>query len=288
MVNDSGVGKMGAFYRVAVTLAILAIAVVALRFFIMRIIFQPSGSIGWTPDLSGFDYEDVYITTPDGTNINGWYINCENSRGTVLFFHGNAGNISHRSDTIKNFNSLGMSVFIIDYRGYGKSDGTPSIKGVDIDSFAAWNWLISEKKIPPEKILFFGRSLGGAVAVELMRNVKPKAAILESTFSSIADMAGSDLLSPLVNLLVGGKWNSALTAANINIPTLCIHSPEDEIVPYRLGKRLFEAFAGEKYLYEISGDHNYGFLLSMPEYKARLDEFLTEHYGVYHYNEAVE
>ena len=270
---------MGIFLKLLRIFALLAVAVVALRFFITRIIFQPSGHIEWTPDSSGFDHENVFITASDGVSINGWYVNCENSRGTVLFFHGNAGNISHRGDTIWILNSLGMSVFIIDYRGYGESAGSPSTRGVDLDALAAWDWLVSEKKIPPEKILIFGRSLGGAVAVELMRSVKPKAAILESTFSALADMGGADFLSPLVSLLVGGAWNSAAAAAGIDIPTLCIHSPQDDIVPYRFGKRLYEALAGEKYFFDIKGDHNYGFMSSMPEYGAQLDKFLTRHFG---------
>ena len=267
------------FFKLLKPLVLLVIAVIVLRFFVMWIIFQPSKHIVWTPDQSGFDYENVYITASDGTKIHGWYIVCGNSRGTVLFFHGNAGNISHRRDSIRIFNSLGMSVFIVSYRGYGESEGSPSIKGVDLDALAAWNWLVSEREIPPEKILIFGRSLGGAVAVELMRNAKPRAAILESTFSALADMAGFDFLSPLASLLIGGAWNSALTAAGIDTPTLCIHSPQDEIVPYRLGKRLFEALAGEKYFYDITGDHNNGFLLSMPEYKEQLGRFITEYFG---------
>ncbi|MDR2861988.1 MAG: alpha/beta hydrolase [Syntrophobacterales bacterium] len=270
---------MKVFYKFLRIFIVLAIFAVVLRFFVMWIIFQPSQDMVWTPDQSGFDYEDIFITTSDGVNINGWHIKCENSRGTVLFFHGNAGNISHRGDSIRIFNSLGMSVFIIDYRGYGKSEGSPSIKGIDIDALAAWNWLVAEKKIPPEKILVFGRSLGGAVAVELMRTQRPKAAMLESTFSSLADMAG--FLGPLANLLVGGAWNSAKTAVNIDTPTLCIHSPADEMIPYRLGRKLYEALAGEKYFLEIKGGHNSGFLLSAPEYRKGLDEFLTGYYGEY-------
>ena len=265
-------------YRVAKAFIVLVISVVALRYFIMWNVFWPTSEIEWTPSRGGYDFENVFITTTDGVKINGWYINCDNSRGTVLFYHGNGGNISHRSDSIRIFNSLGMSVFIIDYRGYGESEGSPSIKGVDLDALAAWNWLLSEKAIPPDKILLFGRSLGGAVAVELMRTAKPKAAILESTFSSLADMAGL-FLSPIVNCLVMGAWNSAKTASLIDIPTLCIHSPEDEIVPYELGRRLYEALAGEKYFFDIKGGHNYGFLLSEPEYRAQLDSFLNRHFG---------
>ena len=271
---------MKIFYQILRTLVILVIAIVVLRyFFVTRVIFQPSKNIVWTPNQAGFDYENVFITTSDGVNINGWYVNCENNRGVVLFFHGNAGNISNRYDSIRVFNSLGMSVFIIDYRGFGESEGSPSIKGVDLDALTAWNWLVSERKIPTDKILIFGRSLGGAVAVELMRDVRPKAAILESTFSSLADMVRSDYLSPIANFILGGVWNSAAAAADIDIPTLCIHSPEDEMVPYRLGKRLYEALAGEKYFFELKGDHNDGFMMSMTEYRERLDEFLTEQFG---------
>jgi len=268
---------MAIFYKLLRILILLAISAIVLRFFIMSIIFHPYKQIEWTPNRSGYDYENVILVTSDGVKIHAWYINCEDSRGTVLFFHGNAGNLSHRGDSIRIFNSLGMSVFIVSYRGYGESEGSPSIKGVNIDALTAWSWLITERKIPPEKILVFGRSLGGAVAVELMRTARPKAAILESTFSSLADMGG--FLSPIANLLVGGAWNSALTAADIDTPTLCIHSPGDEVVPYRLGKRLYEALAGEKYFLDITGDHNYGFLLSSPEYEKRLDEFFTKYYG---------
>ena len=147
------------FYKFLKTLFFVAVSAVVLRFFIMSVIFQPSRHIAWTPDLGGFDYENVFFTAQDGVNINGWYINCGNSRGTVLFFHGNAGNISHRGDSFRIFNSLGMSVFIVSYRGYGESGGSPSIKGVNLDALAAWDWLVSEKGIPPEKILIFGRSL---------------------------------------------------------------------------------------------------------------------------------
>jgi len=274
---------MKIFYRFIKVFVVLVISVVALRYYIIWNVFWPTRDILWTPDIGGYDYENVFITTRDGVKINGWYINCDNSRGTVLYFHGNGGNISYGSDTIRIFNSLGMSVFTIDYRGYGESEGSPSIKGVNRDALAAWNWLISEKVIPSDQILVFGRSLGGAVAVELMRTARPEAAILESTFSALADVAGL-YLSPIVNLLVGGAWNSAKTASQIDIPTLCIHSPDDEIVPYELGRRLYEALAGEKYFFEIKGDHNYGFLLSGPGYKERLDNFLTEHFGEHEFS----
>jgi fermentation-respiration switch protein FrsA (DUF1100 family) len=271
---------MAIFYKLLRILILLVVSAIVLRYFITSVVFHPSRHIAWTPDRSGYVYENVFMVTSDDITINAWYINCENSRGTVLFFHGNAGNLSHRGDSIRIFNSLGMSVFIVSYRGYGESGGSPSIKGVDIDALTAWNWLLSEKKIPPEKILVFGRSLGGAVAVELMRTVRPKAAIFESTFSALADMGG--FLSPIASLLVGGAWNSAKIAALIDTPTLCIHSPEDEVVPYRLGKRLYEALSGEKYFLDITGDHNSGFLMSSPEYEKRLDDFFTKYFGSRH------
>ena len=202
----------------------------------------------------------------------------ENARATLLFFHGNAGNISHRLGSIEIFHSLGLSVFIVDYRGYGESGGRPTITGTAHDARAAWGWLTREKKTPPEKIVVFGRSLGGAIAMDLMRHATPRALILESTFSSLPDMVG-DLLSPIARLLVGDVWNSVEVARTLTVPTLCIHSPGDEVGPWRLGKRLFDAVASEKTFVEIHGDHNEGFLDSIDVYRPALDAFLTKQFG---------
>jgi fermentation-respiration switch protein FrsA (DUF1100 family) len=231
-----------------------------------------------TPDAYGLPFEDIMLATSDGVRINGWYVPAPEPRGTLLFFHGNAVNISHRMDSIYIFHDLGFSVFIVDYRGYGRSEGRPSISGVTEDAIAAWRYLTDERGIPPDKIVVFGRSIGGAVAMQLMRHAKPRALILESTFSSLPEMVRVPFLVPAVRLIIGDVFNSAEIASALTVPTLCLHSPDDNIVPYSLGRRLYESVAGEKTFVELRGDHNTGFLESMDAYHSALDKFFTEHF----------
>jgi fermentation-respiration switch protein FrsA (DUF1100 family) len=252
------------------------------RFIAPLMIFMPSKWLEFTPAAINLSFEDITITASDGIRLHGWFIPAENPRATLLFFHGNAGNISHRLDSIRIFNELGLSVFIFDYRGYGQSTGRPSVKGVNLDAIAAWNWLTETKQIPAEKIVAFGRSLGGAVAMELTRSVNPGAIILESTFSSLADM--SPFPASVTPLLLGGDfWNSAKTAQALgapalSVPALCIHSPDDEIVPYNQGRRIYDAIPGEKTFLEIRGGHNGGFMQSLETYIPALDRFLGRHF----------
>ena len=246
---------------------------------LMLFVFQPTRVLIRTPEAYGLPFEDVTITASDGVKINGWFVPAPEPRGTLLFFHGNAGNISRRLDSIEIFRDLGFSVFIIDYRGYGKSEGRPSFSGVAEDAEAAWRYLTDERRIPPDGIVVFGRSLGGAVAMQLMRRVKPRALILESTFSSLPEMIRIPFLVPATRFVAGDVFNSAEAALALTVPTLCLHSPDDGIVPYRLGRRLYESVASEKTFVELHGGHNSGFLESIDIYRPALDEFLTRHFG---------
>ena len=257
----------------------LVLLLAGIRLVLPRFVFFPSSSIRTTPVELNLPFEDVDLISPDNVRLHGWYVPAPQTRATLLFFHGNSGNMSHRLESIKIFHDLGLSVFIISYRGYGQSEGRPSIRGVNLDALAAWQWLTEDRKIPADKIVVFGRSLGGAVATELMRSVKPGALILESTFSSLADM--SPFPAPIAPFLMGGDfWNSAKTAASLSIPTLVIHSPQDEVVPYSQGRRLYEAVgSGEKTFFEIRGGHNSGFMQSVEIYIPALDGFLTRQFG---------
>jgi fermentation-respiration switch protein FrsA (DUF1100 family) len=232
-----------------------------------------------TPAAFGTPFEDVWLTTSDDVRLHGWHVPAPTPRGTLLFFHGNAGNISGRIDSIEIFRDLGFSVFIFDYRGYGQSGGRRSISGVTLDALAAWEWLVDKKNVPPNKIAVFGRSLGGAIAMDLTRYAQPRALILESTFSSLPEMVRVPFLASAARLVIGDVWNSAEAASALTVPTLCIHSPDDWTVPYRLGKRLYDAVAGEKTFVEIHGSHNEGFLDSYDVYYPALDAFLTKHFG---------
>ena len=257
-------------------LGLFILLLAGIRFVLPLFVFFPSARMESTPAALGLPFEDISLTSQDNVRPHGWYIPAPNARATLLFFHGNAGNISHRLSSIKIFHDLGLSVFILSYRGYGQSEGRPSINGINLDALSAWRWLTEEKNA--DNIVVFGRSLGGAVAMELMHSVTPGALILESTFSSIADM--SPFPASVAPLLLGGNfWNSVETAASLSIPTLIIHSPQDEVVPFRQGRRIYEAVTSEKTFLEIQGGHNSGFMQSFDIYAPALDLFLTKHFG---------
>ncbi|MCG6935442.1 MAG: alpha/beta hydrolase, partial [Proteobacteria bacterium] len=160
-------------------------------------IFFPQRVLDATPEDWGFDYENVSLQTVDGLRLHGWFIPRPGSDRVVLFFHGNAGNISHRGDSVAIFHRLGLNVFIFDYRGYGQSEGSPGEAGLARDAVTAWEYLQQMRGYNRDKIIVFGRSLGGTVATRLAARVKPGALIVESTFSSARDMAGR--IFPLVS-----------------------------------------------------------------------------------------
>ncbi|MCP4378426.1 MAG: alpha/beta fold hydrolase, partial [bacterium] len=151
------------------------------------LVYRPTRQLINTPDQMGMQYENVSLQTSDGVKVHGWFIPCETEKGTVLMFHGNGGNISHRLETIAIFRRMGYNVMIIDYRGYGQSEGSPSEQGTYRDAEAAWTYLTRKRKIDASKIVLFGRSLGGAVAAWLAVEKHSAGVILESTFTSVPD-----------------------------------------------------------------------------------------------------
>ncbi len=258
----------------------LYVGLAALLFiFQNHLLYFPTGAILMTPRARGLAYETVRFEAADGVKLSGWFIPAEQARGVVLFFHGNAGNISHRLDSIALFHRLGLSTFIIDYRGYGQSEGKPSEPGTYLDAEAAWRYLVEERQLSPTEIILFGRSLGGAVAVWLAQTHPPGALILESTFTSVPDMAAQLYPFLPVRLLARLDYNSLERIASINSPILIVHSPADEIIPYRHGQQLFAAAQEPKEFLEIKGSHNEGFFISARQYEAGLQAFITRHIG---------
>ena len=187
----------------------IAAALIVGRFFLSYLVFHPTKGLTLTPKNMGLAFEDVRLTTEDGVDIHGWYVPAENARATLLFFHGNAGNISHRLGSIEIFHSLGLSVFIVDYRGYGESGGRPTITGTAHDARAAWGWLTREKKTPPEKIVVFGRSLGGAIAIVDKRRAS-------ATETKQANLIGSPLQGK-VAVIFDDDLRSLTTAASLAV-----------------------------------------------------------------------
>lgn len=238
-------------------------------------IFYPHNTLLFTPADWGLEYEEVHLTSSDGVNVYGWYLPSKAAQGTLLFLHGNGGNISHRGESLRIFHRLGLNVLIIDYRGYGKSDGEPSEAGLYRDARAGWRYLRQERGRKPEEIVIFGRSLGGTVAARLASEVQPAGVIIESSFSSARDMAQE--LFPWLSYLtvIRYDFDAADALGKVHVPLLMLHSPDDEIIPYHLGRKLYQAANEPKFFQPLRGDHNSGFLQSQPEYEQTLQHFLA-------------
>jgi fermentation-respiration switch protein FrsA (DUF1100 family) len=231
-----------------------------------------------TPQQAGMDYQEVTINAA-GEKLHGWFVPAPHARGVVLFFHGNAGNISHRLDYLRMFSELGFSVFIFDYRGFGKSSGEPSEIGTYQDGEAAWNYLVETRRVAPSSIVLFGESLGGAVAAWLAARVKPRALIITSTFTSLPDLGAK--LYPLfpVRLLTRYEYNTRKYLQAATCPVLIVHSREDEIVPFEHGEQLYAAAHEPKQLLEIHGGHNTSLILSHDLWMKGVGAFLDRHMG---------
>jgi hypothetical protein len=222
-----------------------------------RFIFFPYKTIEETPRDWGLAYEDVYFTTEDGLTLNGWWVPGNGSPVTLLWLHGNGGNISHRVDTLKlRRDRLGANVFIFDYREYGRSEGTVSEEGTYRDGTAAIKYLRSRPGLDPSRIVLFGESLGGAVAVEMAIRYGCAALILESPFLSIAEMAKVSFPFLPIGPLLRTKYDSLSKIGKVKAPILIVHGEQDEIVPFRHGRRLFEAASEPKEFFAIRGAHH--------------------------------
>ena len=252
-------------------------AIVGLAFaFQDQLLFQPSSRLLATPDDAGMDYETVRLKTDDGETLHGWWIPAADvSRGTLLFFHGNAGNISGRLESVQQFHRLGLNVLIVDYRGYGQNTGAPSEQGLYRDAAACWEHLTAERGIAPEDVVVFGRSMGGGAATWLAARHTPGALILESVFTNVPDVGAHHYPFLPVRALATNQFDNEARVAEIEAPKLFIHSREDRVVPFELGRRVYEAAAEPKHFLEIQGGHNDGFLVSSEVYLDTIDDFLS-------------
>jgi len=235
----------------------------------------PSRELTASPADIGLKFETVSINASDQIILHGWFIPAPEEKGVLLFFHGNAGNISHRLDSLKIFFDLGLSSLIIDYRGYGSSQGDISEHGTYLDAESAWKYLTVTKNIPSEKIVVFGRSLGAAIAANSAARYTPGALILESAFTSVPDMAAK--LYPIfpVRLLSRYQYNTKKSLLSAKCPVLIIHSPDDEIIPFENGLQLYHSAREPKHMLEIHGGHNEGFLLSGKTYIEGIRKFIS-------------
>ena len=272
---------------VVVVLLVVAVAGAAARqarLLDRHFIFFPDRDLGATPAEVGLHYEDVRLGVGTGEEIHGWFVPGD-SETTLLWLHGNAGNIGGRLDNLRMLHdALGLSVLIFDYRGYGQSGGVPSEAAMYEDAEAALEFLRSDKGLDPvESIVLFGRSLGGAVAVETAARRSVRGVVLESAFTSVRDMARRThpyLPSSLVMRMIESRFDALSRIPDVGSPVLIVHGDRDDLVPTDHARRLFDAAAGPKSLYLIEGaSHNDTYLVGGAPYFDALRAFVDNPNG---------
>ncbi len=287
------VSKSLAWRLVRIMLLLAAGLVIIIMAFEDKLIYFPSKypdgfwDVDNTPSREGEivpEVEDCYFETSVGLRLHGWFCTPHRKSGgalapvptemVLLWFHGNAGNITYRYDMIRDMMELPVEVFIIDYRGYGRSEGKPTERGLYLDARAAWEYLTSTRGIRAERIVIFGKSLGGAPAIDLATQVQPAGLIVQSSFTSAADVAAA-VLPFFPTVFLHTKMDSIKKIASVHCPKLFIHSPADEVIPYKLGRRLYEAAPEPKQFYEVPGaPHNSTYIIGGKPYFDALRRFV--------------
>lgn len=218
--------------------------------------------------------EEHEFLTADGVRLHGWYAPADTPVAVVLMSHGNGGNLSYGIERMRRLQRAGLSVFAYDYRGYGKSDGSPSEEGIIRDAVAAHDLLTSKLSVDPKSLILWGTSLGGAVTVQLAAKRPSAGLILESTFTSARDVAARAYPFLPVRWLMRTSFDASATLATLSLPTLHTHGDRDEVIDLDLGRALFEAAPGPKEWYLIpNAGHNDTFLVGGPEYISRAVAF---------------
>jgi len=232
--------------------------------------FEPTkGGVGKSPG------EDVFLTTSDGVRIHGWYVTNPQAAVTLLWLHGNGANLETRRERLEALRLLPANVLLLDYRGYGRSEGWPSEGGVYRDARAAYVWLRGEKRVAPARLVIMGDSLGGGVAAGLASEVECGGLILQSTSTSIADQVG--LQHPWIPLRrwLFPQFDTASRVARLDMPKLILHARDDEAIPFVLGERLYQAAKAPKECHWFEhGGHNAVYVTQRADYSTLLAGFL--------------
>jgi len=265
--------------KMTILIIAFAYALVCLVAFLFqsRLVYFPSRARGRTPSDVGLDFRDVTFATAGGRALHGWMVPVAGAAYTLLYCHGNAGNIHDRLESIRQFAGLGLSVFIFDYAGYGQSRGRPGENATYEDAAAAWEYLTGEERIAPDRVVLFGRSLGGAVAIDLATRLgrAPAGLIVESCFTSLPELGARVYPWLPVRFLCKYRYNNWRKILDVDVPKLFVHSLDDHVVPYGMGKRLYNHASRPKQFLRIRGSHNDGFLASDEKYSEGIKAFVT-------------
>lgn len=260
----------------AALLLVAALIWIGLRAFERAMVFVPSREMLGHPGTVGLAYEVLTLTASDGVRLRAWWIPGPSPDSPVMLcLHGNGGNLSHRTDKMRIFHDAGAAQLWLDWRGYGESGGSPDEPGLYRDALAGWAWLNSVKAVPPARLVLYGESLGNGPAIELATRAAAAGLIVDGGFTSLTDM-GRLVLPWFPMKLAKLRFDNLSRLPRVVIPTLFLHSPQDDIIPYAMALRnLGASGAAKKRLVDMKGSHNEGFLETGPAYGAAIKTFLA-------------
>ena len=255
------------------------LALLLLRVFERHLIFFPNfpGRLAgdWSPH--GLSNQDVWFQSSDGTKLHGWWIRAEGASFTFLAFHGNAGNIADRSEVYKFLKGIPVNVLAVEYRGYGKSEGVPSEEGLYVDADSAFDYLVNSRGISAREIISYGQSLGTSVAAHLAAKRSVGGVVLEAPFPTAATVARRKLwFFPGLPLLIWDQFDTEKSLQNSRAPVLVVHCVDDPVIPFALGKRVYDGAPQPKYFLSINGQcHEEASLIGAKAYQTQLQNFLA-------------
>lgn len=242
-----------------------------------RFLYFPSRDFVAGPADHGFaEHEDVHLTTEDKVRLHAWWLPAPRATTTVLFLHGNAGNVSYWGGAALAWHRLGWNTLLLDYRGYGRSHGEPTEEGTYLDARAAWLHLTAERGIDPSRLIVIGRSLGGGVATWLAERHRLAALVLEAAFTSIADLVAKAVPLPGIRGFVRLGYPSLARIGSLAVPLLAVHGRDDELVPFEHGRALYQAARDPKRFVELRGGHNDAFTIDGVRYADALRSFADD------------
>jgi fermentation-respiration switch protein FrsA (DUF1100 family) len=247
----------------------LVVAVLVIRVLENRFIYLPPRyPEGFADPASyGLRLEEVWLTTEDGLRLNAWFLPAPESPNVLLVFHGNADNIGFGLERFRVLARLGVNVMALDYRGYGRSEGTPDEAGIYLDAEAAYRYLTEVRGFQPKHVVLYGHSLGGAVAIQLASRHECGGLIVESSFARGREMARRVFRIPLLGYVLRSRFDSLAKIKQVRCPILIVHGTRDEVVPFSMGQRLYQAAPEPKMFFPIEGaGHSDVFLMGGEKY----------------------
>lgn len=273
---NRGLSLLGSAVRI--TLGVVIGATLFLVFSEKRLIYYPSAEVPVTPKALGLPFEDVSIEVEPGVKIHGWFIKAakEPALATVLFSHGNAGNIADRLDRVLRWREVGVDFLLYDYRGYGQSTGSPDEEGTYRDGRAAYDHLVKVRGIDPARLVLMGESLGCAISIQLAIERKAAGLVLEAPFASIAHMANA--IYPFLPLgsFIRTRYENVRKIPQLKMPLFVVQGTRDEVIPVAQGKMVFAAAPEPKQYLAIEGAHHNDVYVAGGEvYRKALSDFIA-------------